>query len=504
MAFSTLDRLDLCVTGRKHGATALGGFLACLKNAHNLTSLKICQEMARTRHYIYDTPNLIGLIPTLPRLTEVHFVDTYVEEDQLTGMDRDDIFYGRDLPVSASIEFICRHAKTLKRVYITSSAIEKRALEQLASLNSLQLERFVIISGDDLDEDRQEHISEETILAYINRVNEYDQQRPPLPYLKEEQDTELHTHDAIFDNDACMDAALYDTRDNRWEKRGYDPSDVQLLDSRALDQRDEHGIVHYVGVGRTKNDDTGLWIDFDGVYYNPSTDEEISDPENKSYQPSDDSWTTQGQRTWDWDLGLWKDLETGKLFRFTVDREPLGRPQFHNLDFYKDDSYMRPFYDKEEENHLLRVEGAPRWDWGRDQEGRIWYWQASGTAGHKTEMWYFEHKDEHAYSHDPLEFWDDFYDEPEDKAEATPFGWRLAFFAQKTDAVGSEIPQQGTCKSLTLYEASDDPMFHKEDWWRELPAPEDIDVYSKKDWYDVCGSFVETVSEAIPGGPWYT
>ncbi|KAF4964234.1 hypothetical protein FSARC_7788 [Fusarium sarcochroum] len=504
MTFSKLHHLDLCITGKKIGATGLEGFLACLENAHKLTSLKICQEMARTGRYEYDMPNLIGLIPTLPRLTEVHFVDTYVEEDQLTGMDYADIFHGQDPPGFAPIEFICRHAETLKRVYITSSAIEKRALEQLASLNSLQLERLVIISGDDLDEDREEHIDEETILNYINRVDECEQQRPQPPYRPYERDTELHTHDAIFDNHACIAAAIYDTRDNGWERRGYDPSDVQVLDSEALNRRDEHGIAHYIGARRTKDDDTGLWVDRDGVYYNPSTDEKILNPENNSYQPSDDSWTTQGQRTWDWELGLWRDWETGKLFKFAADQQPLGKPKFHEHDFYIGDLDMGPFYDIEEENHLLRVEGAPRWDWGRDKEGHVWYWQACGTAGYATEMWYLEHKGEHAYSHDPLEFWVDWYDEPEDKAEALPFGWRLACFVQRPDEVGSEIPQQGTCKSLAQYETSDDPMYHVEDWWREIPVPEDIDMYSKRDWFIVYDSFVEASRACIPERPWFT
>ncbi|CZR37434.1 uncharacterized protein FPRO_02306 [Fusarium proliferatum ET1] len=112
---------------------------------------------------------------------------------------------------------------------------------------------------------------------------------------------------------------------------------------------------------------------------------------------------------------------------------------------------MQPFYDREEDEYLLRIENSPRWDWGRDANGQVWYWEVSGTAGHATATWRFKHNGEFAYGHEPLDFWDDWYDESGDKAKSTPYGRNLhAFIA--SDRLGSEIPQRSAF--LTFYVSS--------------------------------------------------
>jgi hypothetical protein len=479
----------------------------------------------------------MAILPTLSALTELHFTDINVDEDESrpTSMESEfrevrpediilarlrhdsipelsDILAGVELDetpqLPTHIEFVGRHSKTLKRVYITCSGIRKQVIKQLASLNSLQLERLVITSGDDIEEfyayemQRQSHVSEKALLDYVNRV-EASGKRPPLPYGKEQRDTELHTHDAIFDNDACIAAAVFDTRGHGWEQRRYTASDVRILDAMALERRDERGIAHYIGARRTHDDDTGLWIDVNGVFYDPRTDQEIDNPVGL-YQSKDNSWTIQGQRSWDTELGLWKNTETGKLSRFAVDKESWRERINHYSDPDTSDLDMRPFYDEEDECHWLRIEEAPNWDWGRDQDNRVWYWQATSAAsGHATEMWFFRHEDEHAYGHDPLEFWEDWYSNPDDRAEATPFGWSLACFTLRQDRTGSEIPQHNACKGLTMYERSDDPMFLEGDWWKHIPAPPDLDIHYKQDWYYVFESAVETVRASFLDAPYY-
>lgn len=538
VAFSTLQTVDLCIaSGRSDtAAVLLDGFLTCLEKAESLTTLKICQETGGTAGYRTPAFYLVAILPTLSALTELHFTDINVEEDEsrpasmesefrevrmediiLARLRHDsvpevsDILAGVELDeapeLPAHIEFIGHHSKTLKRIYITCSGIRKQDIKKLASLNSLQLERLVIISGDDIEEfdeyemQRQRHVSERALLDYVNRVDASGK-RPPLPYGKEQRDTELHTHDAIFDNDASIAAAVFDTRGHGWEQRGYTASDVRILDAMALERRDEHGIAH-IGARRTYDADTGLWVDVNGVFYDPSTDQEIDSPVG-FYQSKDTTWAIQDQRLWDKELGLWRNTETGKLSRFAVDRESWRERIKYDNDFNTIGLDMRPFYDEEDECHWLRVEEAPHWDWGRDQDNRVWYWQTTFAAsGHATEMWYFRHKDEHAYGHDPLEFWEDWYSNPKDKAEATPFGWGLACFTLRPDESGSEIPQQDACKELTMYERSNDPMFLEGNWWKHIPAPPDLDIHSKQDWYDVFESAVETVRASFPDAPYY-
>ncbi|KAM0343760.1 hypothetical protein ACHAPU_008187 [Fusarium lateritium] len=535
-AFSILQHLELCISGQSTDVaiTRLAGFFACLENARNLTTLKICQESRRSGSYGTRPASLMNTLPTLPKLAEAHFVDVNVpnafdestqrpssmESEFLDGQDP----FGRQHHQSLSgdeqegspapilpVDFILRHAKTLRRVYINCSKIRKQVVKQLASSHSLQLERFVVTSGDDFEnvddyeefgetgKERQQHVDEQALLKYINHVDRSGR-HPPLPYTLKQRGTELHTHDAIYDNDAYMNTAISDTRGLKWKERGYELSDVQLYDSQASERRDQHGLSHHIGVRRTKDTGTGLWVDIDGVYYDPRTDEDVENPV-ELYQSSDDPWMNQGQRVWDPELGLWRNTETGALSRFAIDRASLKLPEIHSIEFITGDNNidMQPFYDQEEENHLLRIEGAPRWDWGLDENNKIWYWQTTSSTGHATEMWRFEHNGEYAYGTDPLEFWDDWYNEPGDKVEATPFGWNLALFFTNPYGAADGIVQDINCKGLTSYNVFQDPMFQDQDWWRCMPAPVGIDMNSDKDWYHVFNGAIETLEPEVPG-----
>ncbi|EXA48685.1 hypothetical protein FOVG_05360 [Fusarium oxysporum f. sp. pisi HDV247] len=228
----------------------------------------------------------------------------------------------------------------------------------------------------------------------------------------------------------------------------------------------------------------GLWADLNKNFYDPVTDEEVDDPFEKREPPNDDSWTAQGQRTWDSEMGLRRDGD-GKLKKFATERELPERPEVPDEDEDSDFNIdMQPFYDREEDEYLLRIENSPRWDWGRDAQGDLWYWQVSGTAGHATETWRFENKGEYAYGNEPLDFWDDWYDDRGDEAEATPYGWNLVAFSECHE-LGSEIPQRGTCESLRRYSIDNDPVASDVYVRMNLPKPADFEVWSNLPWSEL-------------------
>ncbi|KAF5723348.1 hypothetical protein FMUND_1982 [Fusarium mundagurra] len=487
--FEHLVHLDLCLCGEDGENQASRGFTVSLENARNLRSLRICTEKA-------PFMSMPSIIPTLPKLTSIEFVE-------MKG-----IGAACDAWVSRTVDFIRRHTKTLKRLHFTSMKVYGSFLTELANLNSLHLDTFVIASGDDNDNDgdgygygedsdddydsdsslsdrtTHERMNEQAVLSYVNRADNPDQKRP-LP-LNIGQHTQVSTHSLVFDTTTCELSAFHVTRDNLWQKRGYDRRDIKALDSATFERRDEHGIAHSLGPRRIYHFETGLWVDSDEVFYDPVTDEEIYNTFEIRERPKDDSWTVRGQHTWDSEMGLWRDGQ-GKLKKFTSERELPERPRVpaenEDSDF---DTDMQPFYDREEDEYLVRIENSPRWDWGRDAKGQVWYWQVSGTAGHATEAWRFEHNGEYAYGDEPLDFWDDWYDDLGDKAEATPYGWNLAAFLV-SDELGSEIPQWSTCKSLRLY-CKEDDLMADHDLRFYLPKPGDFEMWSDRSWDHVASA----------------
>ncbi|KAF4997014.1 hypothetical protein FGRMN_4154 [Fusarium graminum] len=488
IAFSTLCHLDLCMASVRCKGADLKGFKACLGQARNLTSLKLCQETCLEKLHCsawddtvpsFSHHNLLSLVPRFQSLTELHLVDI-----DLNRVDQ----------TPAIVKLIGRHAQTLKRVYLISMHIEKSLIFQLAKNRELRLERFVVTSREDIDDSEDydmdydedsdgwisvvkgKNISEEVALDFINRKSDSYDNQSLLPYDPKDSHTELHTHDAIFDIHTQQTAAICETRDNRWIERGYNPSDVQRLDFEMGDRRDEHGIAYDIGARRIKGPVTSLWIDSNGVFYNPVTDEEVEDPEARSYEPENDSWATQWQCTWDSDLGLWRNVENGNLRKFAIDRDASEIPQCqHEID----DIVGLAFGEDLNDTHAIRAQ---------DEDEFFWFWQVSGTGGHATEVWHFEHKGEHAYGHEPLDFWHDWYENGSDssRAEATPYGWNLFYFVTEAIDAGSAIPS-GTCDSLSMYEPERDPM--EEPFGRGtqsvLPFPADFEVHTKMKWTDV-------------------
>ncbi|CZR37433.1 uncharacterized protein FPRO_02307 [Fusarium proliferatum ET1] len=303
-----LVHLDLCLCSEDGDSQAFKGFTVCLANARSLRSLKICME----KDPFMSTS---GVIPTLPKLVSVEFVEVK------------SIGNPKGAWISQTVAFIRRHAKTLKRLYFTSATVVRSFLTDLSRLNSLHLDTFVISSGDDTDNDgddygedcdddyysdsdsvlsgvkRHERMNEQIVLAYVNRAEDPDQKIPLPSYI-----------------------AFHATRDSLWQKRGYDLKDIGALDSATFERRDEHGIAHSLGPRRIYHIEAGLWVDSDEVFYDPVTDEEVDEPFGKREKPKDDSWTVQGQHTWDSEMGLWRDGQ-GKLKKFAAERELPERPQ---------------------------------------------------------------------------------------------------------------------------------------------------------------------------------
>ncbi|SCO38844.1 uncharacterized protein FFMR_05405 [Fusarium fujikuroi] len=459
-----LVHLDLCLCSEDGDSQAFEGFTVCLANARSLGSLKICMEKD-------PFMSTFGVIPTLPKLVNCRFHSAPREDTEKV------VFHLRD-----SWSFISYRSLTLGFV----------ALGYVRYLVRRRHRQRRDDYGEDCDDDyysdsdsvlsgvkRHERMNEQIVLAYVNRAEDPDRKIPLPSYIG--QKTQISTHSLVFDTTTCQLSAFHATRDNLWQKRGYNLKDIEALDSATFERRDEHGIAHSLGPRRIYHIETGLWVDSDEVFYDPVTDEEVDEPFENREMPKDDSWTVQGQHTWDSEMGLWRDGR-GKLKKFAAERELPERPNVpaegQDSDFHID---MQPFYDRKEDEYLLRIENSPWWDWGRDANGQVWYWEVNGTAGHATETWRFEHNGEFAYGHEPLDFWDDWYDEPGDKAESTPYGWNLYTFLA-SNRLGSEIPQRSTCKPLRLYCKKDDPMYGNNDLFRHLPKPMDYEVWSDEPW----------------------
>ncbi|KAH6884424.1 hypothetical protein B0T10DRAFT_493175 [Thelonectria olida] len=465
-AFSKLEHLDLCISGSQPGVEDLNGLIACLRHAANLSHLHICQESAY--RIDEDVPlSLLRLIPTLPSLTEVHLDDVRLKDM---------------LPEPAFVDFMWRHASTLRKVYVTTSTVTKGMLFRLASMSSLQLDRFVIIPNEDMEEEDPWPTSEQAILSFLNQRLGPDE---PTPQPSGHPSDPVRTHLGVFDVQGWTTAAILDTRQKGWSQRGYEDWEVMALDEEAGEWRDEDGLAHELGPFRVYNPSIGLWVDREGIWYSPRTDEEMIEPERRHYESEDNSWIVKGQRTWDWELGLWSDSGAGtrgKFHKFAVDRHGIDKTAVgldHDMTS-EDDHDMQPFYTEEDDNYILRKTAGPRWDWGRDDENNIWYWEVLGNNGfgYPTEMWRFVHRDgEQAYGNDPLEFWSDWEgSEAGDVAEATPYGWHFLSFVEEWPRAGpgSGRPAKEEIGHLyrepVLYQEADDPM-EDEDLKSRHPVP---------------------------------
>ncbi|KAH6958124.1 hypothetical protein FAVG1_04148 [Fusarium avenaceum] len=232
MAFSTIRNLDLCIGGPRCVRDNLEGFLTCLSNARNLSSFKLSQEacMLEGRSLWFDrddsddmatpdaeVPELLSLIPTLPVLTELHLVDPDLREcpEHTSGL----------------IEFIGRHSKTLKRIYLISVSIKKWILPELAAIKLSELERFVVVSKLDMDKDEEktEHVSEKRAVEYIK-----GKPNSRIPYQEGDRETELHTHDVD-----TWRKGSFEKRGKKWKEGEHYPKDAKRPDFEIGDRRDE-------------------------------------------------------------------------------------------------------------------------------------------------------------------------------------------------------------------------------------------------------------------------
>ncbi|KAM0424332.1 hypothetical protein ACHAPT_010478 [Fusarium lateritium] len=493
VAFSKLEHLDLCISGTQPPKSTMAGFIDCLRAATNVSYLHLCREDAYKEEE--NSPRLLQMLPTLPRLTEVHLDDVALGQQTDGFLSFDDIF---DDDNSSLVNFVRRHAKTLRKLRITTSKVTRRMLLSLSKLNSLQLGRFIIVAGEDVEDEDPWPTSEQAILSFVNKAAD-GTERPSLMPGPRDEDA-VCTHRAVWAIDEWPTAAVFDTRRRGWRARGYEPRQVMALDDEANERRDEDGFTHELGLCRVHDPSTGLWVDRDGIWYDPRTDEEIMKPKMRSYESEHESefnsWAVKNQRVWDWELGLWRDLDsitTSALHKFAVDRIDLCEETAEKMDeddLSSDDKDqdvdMRPSYEQEDDAHLMRQLASPRWDWGRDDGGRIWYWQVLGNKGfgYATEMWHFRHRNgEEAYGDDPLEFWADWKGgRAGDVAEATPFGWRFRFFARQKSrgGPGSDLPPREEIGQLY-----GEPVLWGEDYGQtviqatRMPADFDLDDLSE-------------------------
>ncbi|RSL43667.1 hypothetical protein CEP54_014982 [Fusarium duplospermum] len=486
LAFSNLEHLDFCIGGTPPTESQLKGFIACLKAATNVSYLHLCREAAYQEEE--GAPRFLHLIPKLPRLREVHLDDVLIQNSMA------DLLWPGELDNDTSplVKFAKLHANTLRKLRITSSKISRYMLECLCRLNSLKLERFIIVPGQDLEEERHWPVKEESVLHLVNKKDNPERYEN-IAWGPDEDP--VFTHNAVWDIDECPNAAVFDTRRRGWRTRGYEAVEVMALDEEAGQRRDEDGFTHELGLCRVHDQVSGLWVDRDGIWYDPRTDEEIMEPERRSYESERENeynpWAVKNERVWDWELGLWRDQgsgSTGPLHRFAFDRNDTGEVLPERIidddalsDEADEDVDMRPFYEREDDEHLMRQLRSPRWGWGRDEKDRIWYWQVLGNNGHgyQTEQWLFRHRNgEEALGEDPLDFWSDWQgSEAGDVAEATPFGWRFQAFVDRwpRDTSGSDLPPKEEIGQLygemVRWEGD-----KKQFWKNPVPFPADFDM----------------------------
>ena len=124
-------------------------------------------------------------------------------------------------------------------------------------------------------------------------------------------------------------------------------------------------------------------------------------------------------------------------------------------------------YTREQISHLKRCREAPRWMWGRADDGRgdVYYWVVDSEdgrwAGNLTEIWRFEHRNgKIAFGDDPLEFFEDWEgSEAGDISEPTPFGWEFSTYLLEQKSGQSDpnpwrsVPEERALK----YDEDQDP-----------------------------------------------
>ena len=134
-------------------------------------------------------------------------------------------------------------------------------------------------------------------------------------------------------------------------------------------------------------------------------------------------------------------------------------------------------YAREHISHLKRWREAPRWMWGRADDGRgdVYYWLVDGDdgrwAGNLTEIWRFEHRNgKFAFGYDPLEFFEDWEgSEAGDISEPTPFGWTFRnYLLEQKSGQSDPNPWNPVPERAVKYHEDQDPIIGS------MERPEDV------------------------------
>lgn len=424
-AFRHLHHLELNVFERaRWSRRETSGLEACLTEAVNLRHLHLRYIQAQCRDDFIPGADIdrspLYAIPTLPSLVSLCLDDVILEHNYSESPD-----YGIDLPRDheqpAFVNFITRHAATLKRLCVLSSYVTRDSVCKLARVPDLKLHRFIMANPDTNNTDYT--IKEEDILNFINWKYDYDSEGNKLP-----GQAEGPILSSRFPKCTHVLPAL--------EEYGKDESLTMVDNCREI--------------CRTHDAPSGLWVDEDGIYYDPATDQEMTEPRQEYCRPKDWQGQVDKRRWWDGDLGLWRDTSpchNTPLHKYAIDRvadttfgDNLDKRGENDpgLQEERNRAMELPAYPPElclleEFEHQARKLGRPKWAWGTDDLGHVWYWEVPNNGpGHPTRIWHFTHRNgEEAYGDDPLEFWPDWEGGTSgDTVSATPFGSELRSFAE--------------------------------------------------------------------------
>lgn len=505
-AFRHINHLELRICENlKQRPRDITGLSACLAGAFNLTHFHVRYLQNKEWKETPLDPRNIHISPLLelPILPALH---TLCLEDVVLECTCDDaIEFNPMAPLDheqlAVVDFVERHAGTLKKLYILSSSVTEQTVRELARVPTLKLERFVMVPPDrEVDTCA---VDESDLLKFINGKNNSDVKgskssdasppsltpfwAPPSTHgrVRAWQDWAAETNTKLQQNNAWVDT---------------DPEDDEA--------RGMNIDVHEPAweICRTYDSESGLWIDNDGMYYDPKTDQELRKPTTKSPPPETNDWKIQNHREWDIKFGLWRNPAPTSLHKFAHDRpinnnpDNLG-PQGENDPNLQPNTYIVseiPSYHSETchgENfeHHSRVLTSKTWCFGRDASNTLYYWEVlrGKGQGHDTELWHFIHRNgEEAYGSDPLTFWADWEGTAAgDVASSLPYGWRLWLLYTNTrisETLQNQLPRPEEIGTIygepVIYDVDSDPMRDWKSVRAEVPPPRRFSM----DDYEVC------------------
>ncbi|KAG6041512.1 hypothetical protein E4U41_003815 [Claviceps citrina] len=442
-AFSNLNHLELRLTEAATPRESTVGDFAhierglayCLMAAAKLKSLHIsCVEVP----HLVSGPEeafFLSMIPTLPALLSASF-----ESVRLDTENRDkqrDKYSHEAQPVL--VDFIKRHASTLRELQLHNSIVTGKTIEKLAADPCVMLDRFVISPADQSAYMRPQ--KEQQLLDMIN-------QNYPGSTLQRFPSTH---HPSPDRQDGAWTALDWSLRQRilRGEKILVDAKVVNQEPSFEKEPPELELSTHC----RIYQPDSGLWRDADGFLYDPETDSVcVSCSKNwpvHQFRSEAKDWAFRGSRQWDGHLGLWWDVTRpwrlhknckdlpyleeihGDGFGFDGERDENLTATSNKM--CESPPYSQQLCEREDFEQISRRERAPRWQFGTHDNLTVWYWQVydEQLEGYETIEWRFEHRNgEVAHGKDPLDFWDDWLGyQYGDEAHPTPHTYKLWKYA---------------------------------------------------------------------------